>query len=254
MKLIRYLLLLSVLLLILAALVLAFLPARIALDFVGGRLGPVQLGEVSGSLWKGEANPASVNGEPIGALGWTLHPLSLLGARVDADLTLRGDTWNGQGAVSVNRDRSVRVRDLDLRFPARKLEPAIDIPALVFRGEVQVALAEAELKGGFPTAVRGSATWKDAAVAGSAEARFGDLTTDFASDGSGGIAGTLRDGGGPLQLEGSYSASLLGYRADAILRARDANPQVTEALQFIGQPQPDGSVKLEVRGKLLGAF
>lgn len=254
MKLIRNLLLLVIVLLLLAALVLAFLPARIALQFIGPKIGPVELGEVSGSLWKGQVSPASINGEPIGTLGWTLHPLSLLGARVDADVTLQGDQYNGRTALSVQRDRRLLVRDLDLRFPARRLEPMLDIPALVFRGEVQVTIASAELRAGFPTAIAGSATWKDAAVAGSAEARFGDIITEFGSAADGGLRGTVRDSGGPLQAQGEYSASLLGYDAVIDLRARDGNPQVTEALQYIGQPQPDGSARLEVRGKLLGRF
>lgn len=254
MKLIRNLILLLLLLLIVGVLVLAFLPARIALDFVGGRLGPVQLGEVSGSLWKGQASPASINGEPIGNLGWRLHPLSLLGARIDADLTLQGETYNGHGAVSVRRDRSLAVRDLQLTLPAQKLQPALDIPALVFRGDVLVEVASAELKGGFPTQVQGRATWRNASVAGSAEAQFGDVITEFASTPDGGIAGTVKDSGGPLQAEGRYSANLLGYDADVVLRARDGNPQVTEALQFIGAPQPDGSARLVVKGRLLGDF
>ena len=210
MKLIRNLLLLVLLLAILAALTLAFLPAKIALDFVGGRLGPVQLGEVSGTLLKGQASPASINGQPIGTLGWRLHPLSLFGARVDADLTLTGDAYNGQGAISVQRNRLLRVRDLHLVMPAQKLQPAIDIPALVLRGEVEIDIASAELKGGFPTQVQGRAAWKNAAVAGSAEAQFGEVITDFASSPDGGIAGTLSDGCGPLQAKGTYTANLLG--------------------------------------------
>jgi general secretion pathway protein N len=254
MKLIRNLLLLLLALLVIAALVLAFLPARTALGFIGGRLGPVELGEVTGSLWKGQAHPASVNGTPIGTLGWTLHPLSLLGARVDADVTLAGDTYNGGGSVSVRRDRTLRVRDLQLSMPANKLQPLVDIPALVFRGEVQIDIASAELRGGFPTQVQGRATWKNASVAGSAEAQFGDLVTEFASVPTGGIAGTVSDSGGPLQAQGTYNASVVGYDADISLRARDGNPQVLEALQYIGEPQPDGSARLVVRGRLLGEF
>ena len=254
MKLLRNLILLLLVLVLLVAIGLALLPARYALDFLGGRLGPVELGEVSGTVWRGQARPARVNGEDIGTLSWSLSPWALFAARLDADLRLEGDVYRGDGAVSVRRDRSVRVRDLHLSFPAQRLQPALDIPALVLRGEVQVHLAEGELLGGFPTAVKGSATWKDAAVAGSAEARFGDLSTDFASDGAGGLQGTVRDSGGPLQAEGKYAASLAGYSADVVLRARDGNPQVIEALQYIGQPQPDGSARLEVRGSLLGGF
>lgn len=254
MKLIRNLVILALVVVLLGVLVLAFLPARIALDFVGGRLGPVQLGEVSGSLWQGQASPASINGEAIGTLGWKLHPLSLLGARIDADLRLQGDVYNGAGVVSVHRDRSAQVRDLVVTMPAQRLQPALDIPALVLRGEVRIEVDGAKVRGGFPSDVRGRAIWKDAAVAGSAEAQFGELTTEFATTSTGGIAGSVKDNGGPLQAEGSYEASIVGYQADLVLRARDGNPQVTEALQYIGAPQPDGSVRLEVRGKLLGAF
>jgi general secretion pathway protein N len=254
MKLLRNLFLLFLVLLVVGGIVLALLPARFALDFVGGRLGPVELGEVSGTVWRGEARPARVNGEDIGTLSWSLSPWALFAARVDADLRLEGEVWRGDGSVSVKRDRSVRVRDLHLNFPAQRLQPALDIPALVLRGEVQVHIVEGELLGGFPTAVKGTATWKDAAVAGSAAAQFGDLSTDFASDGAGGLKGTLRDSGGPLQAQGGYQASLAGYSADVVLRARDGNPQVIEALQYIGQPQPDGSARLEVRGQLLGGF
>jgi general secretion pathway protein N len=254
MKLIRNLFLLVLALVIVAVLVLAFLPARTALGFVGGRLGPVQLGEVSGTVWKGQADPASINGQPIGTLGWRLHPLALLAARADVDVTLAGDTYNGTGAVSVRRDRTLRVRDLHLTLPANKLQPLLDIPALVFRGDVQVDVDEAELRGGFPTQVKGRAAWKNASVAGSAEAQFGDVLTEFASAPGGGIAGTVTDGGGPLQAQGSYTASLVGYDADIALRARDGNPQVLEALHYIGAPQPDGSTRLVIRGRLLGEF
>lgn len=254
MRLLRNLILTLLVLLLLAAIALALLPARVALDFVGGRLGPVELGEVSGTVWRGEARPARVAGQDIGTLGWTLSPWGLFAGRVDADLRLDGEVYRGDGAVSVSRDRRVRVRDLKVDFPAQRLQPALDIPALVLRGEVQVHIVEGELQGGFPTLLKGSATWKDAAVAGSAEAQFGQLVTEFASDGAGGIKGTVRDGGGPLQAEGSYQASLAGYSADVVLRARDGNPQVTEALQYIGQPQPDGSARLEVRGSLIGGL
>src|SRR5687768_15078338 len=254
MKLLRNLILIVLVLLLLAAIALALLPARYALDFLGGRLRPVELGEVSGTIWRGQAAPARVAGDDIGPPSWSLSPWALFAARVDADLRLDGDVWRGAGAVSVRRDGSIRVRDLRLDVPAQRLQPALGIPALVMRGEVQVHIVEGELQGGFPTALRGSATWKDAAVAGSAEARFGELTTEFASDGAGGLQGTVKDNGGPLQAEGKYQASLAGYSADILLRARDGNPQVTEALQYVGQAQPDGSVRLEVRGQLLGAF
>lgn len=251
MRLLRNLILLLLVLAILAALVLAFIPAQFAIDRFGDRLGPLKLDEVSGTLWSGQANRTLLRGENLGALRWTLSPLGLLSARADADLDLSGGPYVGRAAVSITRDRVVRIRNLELTMSARKIEPLLDIPALVFRGEVQVTLNSAEVRGGVPLALDGRAVWKNAAVAGSAEAQFGDIISEFASKPTGGFDGTVSDSGGPLQAQGSYSASLAGYEADIQLRARDNNPQVLEALQYIGKPQPDGSSRLEIRGRIL---
>lgn len=251
MRLLRNLILLLLMLALLGALVLAFVPAQFAVDRFGDRLGPLKLGEVTGTIWRGQANQTLLRGENLGTLRWSLSPFGLLSARADADLDLSGGPYVGRAAVSVTRDRVVRIRDLDVTMSARKIEPLLDIPALVFRGEVQVMLNSAEVRGGVPMALDGRAVWKNAAVAGSAEAQFGEITSEFASKPEGGFAGTVTDNGGPLQAQGHYSATLAGYEAVVDLRARDDNPQVREALQYIGQPQPDGSSKLEIRGRIL---
>lgn len=251
MRLLRNLILLLVVLALLAVLVLAFVPAQFAIDRVGDRLGPLKLEGISGTIWSGQASQTLLRGENLGTLQWSLSPLALLSARADADLTLAGGPYVGKTAVSISRDRTVRIRDLDVTMSARKIEPLLDIPALVFRGEVQVTLKSAEVRNGVPMALDGQAVWKNAAVAGSAEAQFGDITSQFASKPEGGFQGTVTDSGGPLQAQGGYSASLAGYEAVIDLRARDNNPQVLEALQYIGQPQPDGSSKLEIRGRIL---
>jgi general secretion pathway protein N len=251
MRLLRNLILLLIVLALLAALALAFVPAQFAIDRFGDRLGPLKLNEVSGTIWSGQAGQTLLRNENLGTLRWSLSPIALLSARADADLDLSGGPYVGRSSVSITRDRVIRIANLDITMSARKIEPLLDIPALVFRGEVQVTLNAAEVRGGVPTALDGRAVWKNAAVAGSAEAQFGDLISDFSSKPGGGFEGTISDSGGPLQAQGSYSASLAGYEAVVDLRARDGNPQVLEALQYIGQPQPDGSSKLEVRGRIL---
>lgn len=251
MRLLRNLILLLLALGLLAVLVLAFVPAQFAIDRFGDRLGPLKLNQVSGTIWSGHAAETLLRGENIGALQWTLSPIGLLSGRADADLNLSGGPYVGHADVSVSRDRTVRISDLVVTMSARKIEPLLDIPALVFRGEVIVSLNSAEVRGGVPMALDGNAVWNNAAVAGSAEAQFGRITSTFMSKPTGGFEGTVTDNGGPLQASGGYSATLAGYEAVIDLRARDNNPQVLEALQYIGQPQADGSSRLEIRGRIL---
>ena len=65
------------------AVVVAALPASIITHFLPPM---VQAEDFSGSLWHGSAGRINVNARPAGALEWRLHPASLLGMAVAADL------------------------------------------------------------------------------------------------------------------------------------------------------------------------
>jgi general secretion pathway protein N len=249
MNVLKWLLILALLALLLVAGLVALMPARFAVDMLGTRLGPLQLQDVSGTIWNGRAGSAVAHGQPLGALDWKIHPRALLGARLDLDLGLQGSAFEGRTFASLSGN-TVRLRDAVLFMDAQHLQPAIDIPALQLRGRVEIRLVEAELVAGFPRQLRGEAYWRDAAVAGAAEALLGTLSASFhTADGA--VIGTLQDEGGPLSLDGQFRAGLTGYEADALLVARDGNPQVIEALRHVGEPQADGSSLLQIRGRLL---
>ncbi len=250
MKLLKILFVLGVLLLALAAGLIAFMPAKFALDALGTRLGALKLDDVSGTIWRGRAGSATVNGWAMGALDWNIHPLAMLGGRLDADLGLQGAEFRGNTFASIAAG-NVLLRNTQFSMDAQRLQPAIDIPSLQLRGRVDIALSEAELVAGFPRKLKGEAHWRDAAVSGEAEALLGTLSAQFQSADDGAIIGTLQDEGGPLALEGQFRAAFTGYEADAVLSARDGNPQVIRALSYVGEVQPDGSSLLQIRGRLL---
>lgn len=250
MKFLKILFVLGLLVLALGAGLIAFMPAKFALDLLGVRMGALKLEDVSGTIWRGRAGTATVNGWALGALDWNIHPLAMLGGRVDADLGLQGSEFQGNTFASVAAG-TVQLRDTQLSMDAQRLQPAIDIPSLQLRGQVHISLAEAELVAGFPRKLKGEAVWRDAAVTGAAEALLGTLSARFQSAEDGAIIGTLQDAGGPLALEGQFRAGFMGYEADAVLSARDGNPQVIRALSYVGEVQPDGSSLLQIRGRLL---
>jgi len=141
-----------------------------------------------------------------------------------------------------------------LHAPAHLAAPALDIPALQLLGDLDIAIAHARLLGAWPEAANGTAHWRNAAVAGAAQAQLGDLEATFASAADGSIDGNVHDLGGPLQLTGTFRLNAGSYDADATLRARDANAQVSEALRYIGEPQADGSSHLVIHGQLFKVF
>lgn len=250
----KWLVKLLVLLLVIAVLlgaVAALFPARTALGWVDDRLEQVQFDDVGGTVWKGYAGEVRVRGQPIGRLGWSIHALSLLQARVDGDIALDGAGYRMQSAFSAEDMQTLHFRDATGEFPAERLNPALDIPGLVPVGRVQVSLAEATLVGGFPRSLRGDVLWRNAAVAGEAAANFGDLRAEFHTDAAGAVQGTVQDQGGPLALDGTFRIDFRGYEAEALLSARDGNPDVIKALKWIGEPLEDGSSLLKIEGRIL---
>lgn len=248
----RRLLWLLLALLLVGGALLAFLPAEFAVRMLADRLGPVRLEGVAGTVWNGRAASVLLDGQSLGALSWQLSPWPLLQGAVDADLRLDGPRYGIDGHVRRQGDRVV-LEPMQLRFPAARLEPALDIPALSLQGDVTVEIERGELRGGYPASLAGTATWPDAAVSGAANASLGTLVAEFDSPPEGGrVTGSVSDRGGPLIVDGTFEAGLLGYALDVRMTPRAPDPRLREALGWLGEPQPDGSVRLEVVGRLLG--
>lgn len=232
-----------------AAVVAWTFPAALAWRVGGERFAPLVLRDVGGTIWNGHAASAELFGQDLGALDWTLHPGALLRGIIAADIRLAGATSSAHGRIERDGEARFALRDFVVTLPARNVAPALGIPALDLLGTIEIDVIEAQLAGLWPTRAAGSARWRDAGVSGAAQARFGELAATFATAANGSISGSVHDLGGPLALSGTFSASLGRYGAAARLAPREANPQLAEALQYIGQPQPDGSRELIIEGR-----
>ena len=226
---------------------LATFPARLALSALLPDTAALQLEDVSGSIWNGRAGRVMYRGEEQGRLAWRLHAGSLLLGRIQTSIDLVGNDLEAVATIG-RRGEQVRIGAAHLTLPARRFDPVLDIPTLQLTGTIRIDIEELELQNRVPTALKGSATWRDAGVIGEEQASFGTLGANFGALPGGGFGGELADQGGPLALDGHFRTTILGYEAEAILRARDDNPQVTRALSRIGQVQPDGSVLFRVQG------
>lgn len=251
MKFIKALLLVVLLLLGLAVVAVALFPASAAIGWLGGKLGPVQLEDVGGTVWDGHAGMARAFGEPLGRVRWSASPISVLRGAPRVDLALDGERYQGSTSAVLRGALSAELADAKFSFPAERLRPALDVPGLVPSGSVEVNLPTARIEGGYPRALRGDAVWRNAAVSGEAAAALGDLKAEFSTTADGAITGVLSDLGGPLQLEGSFRLAFTGYEAEALLRARGHNPALDKALNHVGERQPDGSAYLKITGTLL---
>ncbi|HKE49290.1 MAG TPA: type II secretion system protein N [Rhodanobacteraceae bacterium] len=255
MRVLKILLVLVILLLIVGGIVLWTLPADVAYRHGAKYLGPVVLSGVRGTLWDGHADGISVFGRDLGEIDWRMAKSGLLRARMAADVRIQGTDVDAAGVVERADAGAFTVRDVRFRFPAEMLAPVVGIPDLSLLGAVSGVISEATLRDGFLQSATGNARWSEAGVTGQAEARFADILGEFAAQPDGGIAGTAHDDGtGTLVVNGTFHATVAGFNAEALLRARNDDPRVLETLQHVGEPQPDGSSKLVIHGQMIKLY
>jgi len=118
-------------------------------------------------------------------------------------------------------------------------------------GRVELELEELVLEGGRPLSVRGRLSWEEAALTGDGPA-LGALRLNLRTEAPGKIKGVLRDGGGPVRVDGILELSGEGnYRLTGTLVAGPkASPEITQALQFIGRPTGDGKRAISFSGRM----
>ena len=228
------------------------LPADVGYRYANGYLGLVVLTGLHGTVLDGHADGVSVLGHDLGELDWRAPKSPLLRGRFAANVRVRGAGVEAEGRLTRQPNGAIGVRDFRFSLPAAMFAPALDIPSLQLLGTISGVVDHAMVTNAWVRDADGHARWSDAGVSGDAEARFSDIVADFASQPDGSLGGSVHDdGNGDLELTGTFKASLGAFDAQVVLRARNGNAQVAEALRHIGEIQADGSSKVVVHSRLL---
>lgn len=238
-------------LLLVAVVVLAwFLPARWALPWLTPRLHGLRLAQVSGLVWQGRAGEVRLaDGRLLGTASWQVSR-RVLWSPQPLHLQLRGPQLALEAsALKAGEDviwKGVHLRaDLALWRPRRA--PSLGLP----RGEWTMQIDRAQLQAGWPVQAAWHARWRDAALL----TRVGTValgTFDVSGSARAGVidARLDDDGDGPLQATGNLRLTPLGWRLQARLRARSADPVLHRWLATLGKPDADGTVHLQRVGGL----
>jgi hypothetical protein len=220
-----------------AAVGVAFLPASLVTD----RLPPPLVADgVSGTLWSGGVDTLRLDGAPLGALGWQLHPLALLALRVDADLDLARADGFARGRVAAASAALVSARDVEFRLPLAALAGLSAVAG--WQGELAGQLPALRLADGWPVAVAGTLTVRNLRTPGS-DLSLGDYAIEFdPPPPGGGVAAHVHDTGGPLVVRATLAFGPgRAYRlAGEVTPRPDAAPGILQTLGFLGAPGADG--------------
>lgn len=229
-----------------------FMPASLALLLLQSRLHGLQLEQVSGTIWQGQAERVSVpGGPPLGKVAWTLSRRALIGD-IQLGLDLRQPQLQFHGQMHRLSSTQDEWRDVALRMDMAMLgiQPWL-------RGQpeglldLHIAQAQAQLQGYWPMQVDAAGTWSHAAV----HIPQGSIPVGNMMLKVNGQAGVLQatlndDGRGPLQTAGRLSFSPLGWDLRMSLTPRRNDPALLHWLHTLGPVAADGSVRLRYRGGL----
>lgn len=231
-----------------------FFPARWATPLLAARLHGIQLQQVHGLLWDGRAERVLAgNGRPLGQLRWQLSRRALLGD-VRVGVQFDGPALHFAGAMRRLADDAVDWREVRVTADLGAMPP-LTSPWGRPQGSLSLQAPHALLRGNWPVQLQATAQWSNAALQTPHGAvALGDLQATMHAE-QGTIDVHAHDAGnGPLALAGEARLSPLGWRLDATLQPRTADPVLRRWLATLGRPQADGTVRLHRRGGLAAAM
>jgi len=185
-------------------------------------------------------------------LAWRIHPLALLGGRLEFTLAATlPDAGKMAATVSLGR-HDLELRGLQLQGQANSLAHTL-LPGIPLTGTLAGKDLSLRLTGGLPVAASGQLTWQGAGVELGKPVAVGDLALQLQSD-PGGITGNLKDSGnGPLRLELQGRLKADGaYEITGEAAPRGAGqPELANMLGLLGPKTPDGRIRLSRVGQLV---
>lgn len=214
---------------------------------------PVQLYQLSGTLWRGRAATMRMDGLSLDGPAWTFRPAALLLGRVEFGL----DATLGSGTLETVAGRTLGgaayAHELRLAAPIRELAAITGEPDMGLTGRLSAQIDRLRVDGGLLRQLDGRLDVSGAGMGPPLNVALGGFTVAFETDReNGAFNGTLKDTGGPLQAEGTITLQPDGvYVLNARLAAREPGGNgLAQALSMLGRPGPDGRIAVTQSGRI----
>lgn len=242
-----------VLLAIAAALaLLAWFPARWAWAWLAPEHPQVQVGALDGSVWHGRADGVTVAGLALGKVDWRLARSALFG-HVRLSVRAAGTWGTANGTLHRLDDGSLEGDDLRFTVAVEGWPRSTLSGGMQPLGTIDGMLDHWQLRHGWPTALRGTITWRDAQLRDGGESlRLGTWRADISSHAGTALQATLHDiDDAPVALGGTIEATPLGWRLEAALMPRTRDAVARRLLRRLGTPDGQGGVRVRREGGLM---
>jgi hypothetical protein len=189
--------------LVFLAILVLYLPAG---WFAGMLPAPLRCNDLGGSVWQGECNGLSYQGNPLGDATWNLSLGRVLSGRIAGDVAVRGNALNLNADLDTNFRGVGELRNIKAMLV---MDPAL-LPLLPAqqRGTLTTDLRRVVIgEGGALAAAEGTLELRDFRQLGTQPMDLGSYQVIF--DGTpaanSGVPGKVRDLGGPFMVDGTVT-------------------------------------------------
>lgn len=209
----------------------------------------VLLSNGEGSWLAGTFENAVIFGHDFGSVSWCLKPLYLLTGAIRAGVTVQSNGIEVVGDVNVS-PWEAGLYKLNGTLSSDLLN-TLGFPGVPLSGEFKLHGVEVSLKKGLPSSSEGRIVWLKAGLKEPYDLTAGNFEALIKTD-SEGIKINASDTSGDVMLRAAGTVKPDGnYAINCEIGAREsADPDLVSFLKIIGEPGPDGRVKLSYRGKL----
>ncbi|MDH5784554.1 MAG: type II secretion system protein N [Chromatiales bacterium] len=213
---------------------------------------PVQLTAVRGTLWEGRAQ-LQQGQNALANLSWDLSAAWLLAGRVAATLKVNpAEGYIDADVVVPVSGGEIAITDLRGMLPMAAVQQHIKAIPLPLEGELTLKLDELLISAeGRPIAAEGRVVWHKAGLQMGESLALGDLQLTLTTVEKG-IEGTIRDSGGPLQINATlHLDENASYQLQGTITPSGSTPEsLRSMLSMLGQPDSQGGYPLNLSGRI----
>lgn len=216
----------------------------------------VKLGNVSGTLWKGEVDRLVVNNMPVQRLSWELSALPLLMGKLsvslDAGNMRSSDAIAFKGPVKLDlfAEGNLTASDFLLFLPVDRVLSEVQLPLPVDAGgRFRVNVESLSLEAGKCAQMMAYGDWLNATVAGTqGPIELGNYTASLRCDNQQYLISVTEPNLLGLTLDVQAANDLSGLTLTSKFKPDPSlHQEVHEAAQFFGQPDSDGYIHYDIR-------
>ncbi len=222
-------------------------PARVAYQWFAP--GELNLGGISGSIWRGAAAQGSAGGVYLTNIKWRFRPLGLLTGKLQ--FATSGNPASGffDADIALGAGGSFTLSDVAAAVPLSALADAFPLSGI--EGDVSLQFEELVIKGGVPVEATGTINIANLVSRYLAPTPLGDFRAEFQTADDG-ILGSVEAVSGVLELAGTIRLTQdRNFKFVGQVAAKPNAPlSITQQLQFLGTPNSRGQREFRLEGQL----